>query len=43
MGYANHVKAHLAKTFGLRKGPEANEYYFGGSYFASQIISPVQR
>ncbi|PIL20021.1 hypothetical protein P775_11580 [Puniceibacterium antarcticum] len=42
MDYANHVKAHLAKTFGLRKGTEANEYYFGGSYFASQIISPVQ-
>lgn len=42
LGYANHVKAHLAKTFGLRKGTEANEYYFGGSYFASQIISPVQ-
>jgi multiple sugar transport system substrate-binding protein len=42
MAYANHVKAHLAKTFGLRKGSEANEYYFGGSYFASQIISPVQ-
>lgn len=42
MGYANHVKAHLAKTFGLRKGSEANEYYFGGSYFASQIISPIR-
>jgi multiple sugar transport system substrate-binding protein len=42
MDYANHVKAHLAKTFGLRKGTEANEYYFGGSYFASQIISPIQ-
>ncbi|MFT7449173.1 MAG: multiple sugar transport system substrate-binding protein [Glaciecola sp.] len=42
MDYANHVKAHLAKTFGLRKGAEANEYYFGGSYFASQIISPIQ-
>ncbi|MCB5198793.1 extracellular solute-binding protein [Loktanella sp. TSTF-M6] len=42
MDYANHVKAHLAQTFGLRKGTEANEYYFGGSYFASQIISPIQ-
>lgn len=42
MAYANHVKAHLAKTFGLRKGTEANEYYFGGSYFASQIISPIR-
>ncbi|MFN3615596.1 MAG: hypothetical protein ACK4WC_13695 [Rubrimonas sp.] len=42
MGYAAHVKAHLAKTFGLRSGTEANEYYFGGSYFAAQIISPVR-
>lgn len=40
--YATHVKQHLAKTFGLRKGSEANEYYFGGSYFASQIISPIK-
>jgi multiple sugar transport system substrate-binding protein len=42
MDYATHVKGHLAKTFGLRKGTEANEYYFGGSYFAAQIISPVR-
>jgi len=42
MAYASHVKQHLAKTFGLRKGSEANEYYFGGSYFASQIISPIK-
>lgn len=42
MEYAAHVKAHLAKTFGLRKGAEANEYYFGGSYFAAQIISPIR-
>lgn len=41
--YALHVKGHLAKTFGLRKGPETNEYYFGGSYFASHIISPLNR
>jgi multiple sugar transport system substrate-binding protein len=40
--YATHVKAHLAKTFGLRKGTEADEYYFGGSYFAAQIISPIR-
>jgi multiple sugar transport system substrate-binding protein len=40
--YAMHVKAHLAKTFGLRSGSETEEYYFGGSYFASHIISPVQ-
>ena len=42
MAYASHVKQHLAKTFGLRKGSEANEYYFGGSYFASQIISSIK-
>lgn len=42
MDYATHVKGHLAKTFGLRKGSEANEYYFGGSYFAAQIISPIR-
>ena len=40
--YATHVKGHLAKTFGLRQGSEANEYCFGGSYFAAQIISPVR-
>ncbi|MBF9030934.1 extracellular solute-binding protein [Rhodobacterales bacterium HKCCE3408] len=40
--YAIHVKSHMAKTFGLRKGSEANEYYFGGSYFAAQIISPIR-
>ncbi len=42
MVYANHVKTHLARTFGLRKGTEASEYYFGGSYFAAQIIAPVR-
>ena len=40
--YATHVKAHMARTFGLRKGTETNEYYFGGSYFAAQIISPIR-
>mgnify|MGYP001493290784 CR=1 FL=1 len=40
--YATTVKAHLARTFGLRLGSEADEYYFGGSYFAAHIISPVQ-
>lgn len=40
--YATHVKAHLAKTFGLRSGAETEEYYFGGSYFAAHIIAPVQ-
>lgn len=42
LAYATHVKGHLAQTFGLRKGAEASEYYFGGSYFAAQIISPVR-
>ena len=42
MVYATHVKAHLAKTFGLRKGTETSEYYFGGSYFGSKIISPIR-
>ncbi|MBF9059986.1 extracellular solute-binding protein [Rhodobacterales bacterium HKCCSP123] len=42
MVYATHVKMHLAKTFGLRKGTEAKEYYFGGSYFGSKIISPLR-
>lgn len=42
IGYAIHVKAHLAKTFGLRSGSETEEYYFGGSYFAAHIIAPVQ-
>ena len=42
INYAMQVKAHLAKTFGLRSGSETEEYYFGGSYFASHIISPVQ-
>jgi multiple sugar transport system substrate-binding protein len=40
--YAATVKAHLAKTFGLRSGSETEEYYFGGSYFAAHIIAPLQ-
>jgi multiple sugar transport system substrate-binding protein len=40
--YAAQVKAHLAKTFGLRSGSETEEYYFGGSYFAAHIIAPLQ-
>lgn len=39
--YANKVKSHLAKTFGMRAGAEADEYYFGGSYFAAHIIAPL--
>ena len=42
VSYAAHVKSHLARTFGLRSGSEADEYYFGGSYFASHIIAPLQ-
>lgn len=42
VGYATQVKAHLAKTFGLRSGSETEEYYFGGSYFAAHIIAPVR-
>ena len=40
--YATQIKAHLAKTFGLRSGSETEEYYFGGSYFAAHIIAPLQ-
>lgn len=39
--YAIQVKAHLARTFGLRSGSETDEYYFGGSYFAAHIIAPL--
>lgn len=39
--YGVHVKTMLARTFGLRTGANAEQYYFGGSYFASHIISPL--
>ncbi|MBO6639130.1 MAG: extracellular solute-binding protein [Roseitalea sp.] len=39
--YAVEVKSLLARTFGLRSGGETEEYYFGGSYFASHIIAPL--
>lgn len=42
MRYSTHVKSLLAETFGLRKGTETKEYYFGGSYFAPQILSPIR-
>ncbi|HQT47836.1 MAG TPA: extracellular solute-binding protein, partial [Acidocella sp.] len=42
LDYATQVKAHLAKTFGMRSGTETDEYYFGGSYFAADIIAPVK-
>jgi multiple sugar transport system substrate-binding protein len=39
--YAKLIKSLLAETFGLRKNPEDEEnFYFGGSYFAAQIIPP---
>jgi multiple sugar transport system substrate-binding protein len=41
--YASRVKALLADTFGLRSGSaDAEDYYFGGSYFAGQIIPPLE-
>jgi multiple sugar transport system substrate-binding protein len=39
--YAKRIKSLLAETFGLRSKPEQDEdFYFGGSYFAAQIIPP---
>ena len=39
--YARRIKSLLAETFGLRSKPEDEEdFYFGGSYFAAQIIPP---
>lgn len=39
--YAKRVKSLLAETFGMRARPEEDEdFYFGGSYFAAQIIPP---
>ena len=41
--YACQVKALLAETFGMKSGnSDAEDYYFGGSYFAGQIIPPLQ-
>jgi multiple sugar transport system substrate-binding protein len=41
--YATRVKGLLADTFGLRTGSQDSEdYYFGGSYFAGQIIPPLE-
>jgi multiple sugar transport system substrate-binding protein len=41
--YAARVKALLADTFGLRSGSgDSEDYYFGGSYFAGQIIPPLE-
>jgi multiple sugar transport system substrate-binding protein len=39
--YARRIKFLLAETFGLRSKTDSDEdYYFGGSYFAAQIIPP---
>jgi multiple sugar transport system substrate-binding protein len=39
--YARRIKCLLAETFGLRSKSDTDEdYYFGGSYFAAQIIPP---
>lgn len=40
--YAVQVKTHLTKTFGINSSTEADEYYFGGSRFAPDIIAPVK-
>ena len=41
--YASKVKGLLADTFGLNGGSNNSEdYYFGGSYFAEQIIPPLE-
>jgi multiple sugar transport system substrate-binding protein len=41
--YAKRVKALLGDTFGLRAGSgDTDDYYFGGSYFAGQIIPPLE-
>ena len=39
--YARRIKSLLAETFGLRAKTDSDEdFYFGGSYFAAQIIPP---
>ena len=41
MQYARRIKSLLAETFGLRAKTDSDEdFYFGGSYFAAQIIPP---
>lgn len=41
--YATRVKALLAETFGLKSGSaDSEDYYFGGSYLAGQIIPPLE-
>jgi multiple sugar transport system substrate-binding protein len=41
LNYARRIKSLLAETFGLRaKSEDDEDFYFGGSYFAAQIIPP---
>lgn len=40
--YAISVKTLLAETFGLGGGTNSDDYYFGGSYIADQIIPPLK-
>ena len=41
--YASKVKALLGETFGLKTGSaDSEDYYFGGSYLAGQIIPPLE-
>ena len=41
VAYARRIKSLLADTFGLRaKTDDEESFYFGGSYFAAQIIPP---
>ena len=41
--YAGKVKGLLADTFGLKSGSsDSEDYYFGGSYLAGQIIPPLK-
>ena len=41
--YASKVKGLLGDTFGLKSGSgDSEDYYFGGSYLAGQIIPPLE-
>lgn len=41
--YASKMKGLLADTFGLKSGSgNSEDYYFGGSYLAGQIIPPLE-
>ena len=41
--YARDIKSLLADTFGLRgSSGDSEDYYFGGSYLAGQVIPPLE-